>query len=122
MPKVVGLTTYTDQRNSSSCADSVSMEECERVVLGSKWHNWSVMLCIHGCYDITLMIQVLCRFDVWPKQHHFPLRRPGGVHAGKCCLPAQAAVRAINMSCSASGEGMVLLLGRADGAVSMARV
>jgi hypothetical protein len=21
----------------------VSMEECERVVLGSKWHNWSVM-------------------------------------------------------------------------------
>ncbi|ODN80045.1 hypothetical protein L202_03904 [Cryptococcus amylolentus CBS 6039] len=40
MAKPTALATYTDLRNSSTCADTVSDDECYRVVLGSKWHNW----------------------------------------------------------------------------------
>ncbi|WVQ77275.1 hypothetical protein IAR50_006959 [Cryptococcus sp. DSM 104548] len=40
MAKPTALATYTDQRNSSSCSDMVSNEDCYSVVLNSKWHNW----------------------------------------------------------------------------------
>lgn len=96
MPKVVGLTTYTDQRNSSSCAETVSAEECYRVVLGSKWHNWSVPLAhVSTCENRRKLAdvgQVLCRLDVWPEQHHIPLRWVGGVYACQPRLSFQAAV------------------------------
>ena len=40
MPEVTALTSYTNQRNKTSCKAYVSPEECYRVVMGDKWHIW----------------------------------------------------------------------------------